>query len=329
MPTLNQAGYIERAILSILRQNYGGKLQVIVADGGSTDNTVDILKRYPKITWWSRPDNGALDAVFKALAVATGEIITLLPGDDFYLRDAFRKALPFLLQHPEYDFVSGSFVMLQENGRDVILTDKQSCRVSSPLAYVSGAAAIPLQATFLRRSAYDGVGGFRREAEQCCDADLIYRMLHFSRGIVIPEYLSVFQLRPGQKTRINPQEWISSLRKMIEYCERDEKYAKVFTLPAAMKREVDLKNQIFWNNYAGGSAGQERARNLAREILSQRQLYSRELLGFAQSLLPASREGLGKRMVASVIDGSIARKIRARCVHKLDTLRLDLDWWRA
>src|SRR3712207_4758529 len=92
IPSWNQGRFIERTLLSILRQDYPGSVQVIVSDGGSADETVDVLKRYEdRITWWSARDKGFVDAVTKGLAQVTGEIIAIQSSDDYYLPGAFRR----------------------------------------------------------------------------------------------------------------------------------------------------------------------------------------------------------------------------------------------
>jgi len=66
VPSFNQGRFIERTLLSVLRQKYSGRFELIVSDGGSTDETVDILKKYSdRITWWSKKDKGFADASIK------------------------------------------------------------------------------------------------------------------------------------------------------------------------------------------------------------------------------------------------------------------------
>lgn len=89
-PSFNQGQFIEDAILSVLSQN-GGNFEHIIIDGGSTDNTVAILKKYPHLIWVSEPDDGQSDAINKGFKMATGEVIGWLNGDDLYLPDAFTK----------------------------------------------------------------------------------------------------------------------------------------------------------------------------------------------------------------------------------------------
>ena len=107
-PSYNQGGYIEQTILSIVNQNYPN-LEYIIIDGGSTDNTLDVIKKYSdKITYWiSEPDNGQSDAINKGLEKCTGEIFNWINSDD-YLED---NALWFIgltfANHPEIDQLCG------------------------------------------------------------------------------------------------------------------------------------------------------------------------------------------------------------------------------
>ena len=84
-PSYNQGEYIEKTIKSILDQGYPN-LEYIIMDGGSNDETVEIIKKYEdKITFWqSEPDKGQTDAINKGFEKCTGDIVTWLCSDDYY-----------------------------------------------------------------------------------------------------------------------------------------------------------------------------------------------------------------------------------------------------
>lgn len=88
-PTYNQGDFIEKSILSVLNQNYPN-LEYIIIDGGSTDNTIEILKKYSNnISYWiSEPDLGQSDAINKGTKIATGDIINWLNSDDYLVTNA-------------------------------------------------------------------------------------------------------------------------------------------------------------------------------------------------------------------------------------------------
>ena len=91
MPSYNKADFIERSILSVLNQNYPN-IELIIIDGGSTDGTVEIIKKYEQyITFWvSEKDQGQSDALNKGFKHCTGSIYGFLNSDDVYLPDAFK-----------------------------------------------------------------------------------------------------------------------------------------------------------------------------------------------------------------------------------------------
>jgi len=93
-PSLNQGRYIEQTIQSVLLQNYPN-FEHIVIDGGSTDGTVEILKKYPHLKWISEKDSGQSEALNKGLKMATGDIIAWINSDDWYAEGAFNNVASF------------------------------------------------------------------------------------------------------------------------------------------------------------------------------------------------------------------------------------------
>jgi glycosyltransferase involved in cell wall biosynthesis len=107
-PSYNQGQFIEETIRSVLLQNYPN-IECIIIDGGSTDNTLEIIERYQQyITYWvSEPDNGQSDALNKGFRKATGQLIGWQNSDDFYHPDAFSKAAETFLVAPNIDLIYG------------------------------------------------------------------------------------------------------------------------------------------------------------------------------------------------------------------------------
>lgn len=96
-PSLNQGAFIAETIKSVLAQDYP-KLEHIVVDGGSTDDTLDVLRSFPHLRWISEPDAGQADAVNKGFRMANGEIFGWLNSDDLYLPGAISTAVAVLLE---------------------------------------------------------------------------------------------------------------------------------------------------------------------------------------------------------------------------------------
>src|SRR5690606_30062072 len=107
-PSYNQAQYLEHTIQSVLAQDYAN-IQYIIVDGGSSDGSVDIIKKYAgKLDWWvSEPDAGQADAINKGFARSRGTYQAWINADDILLPHAIREAVEFLEQHPEVGLVYG------------------------------------------------------------------------------------------------------------------------------------------------------------------------------------------------------------------------------
>lgn len=114
-PSYNQADYLERTILSVLNQNYPN-LEYIILDGGSTDGSVDIIKKYEKYLafWVSEKDKGQTDAINRGLKMATGEWLTFQNSDDVFCPDAFSLLLQNIRLNPETSIFFGNFLFIDE-----------------------------------------------------------------------------------------------------------------------------------------------------------------------------------------------------------------------
>ncbi|HEY57609.1 MAG TPA: glycosyltransferase [Anaerolineae bacterium] len=197
-PSYNQARFLEATIQSVLAQDYP-HIEYIIVDGGSTDGSVEIIRRYAnRLAWWvSEPDRGQTDAINKGFAHAHGEILAWLNSDDTYEPHAVREAVEALLQHPEVGLVYGDANYIDEEGRIIghfpaAQTDYRRLR--------RGYVHIPQQAAFFRAALWRQVGPLDPSFYFAMDYDLWVRMAKVSQLLYVPRVWANFRIHGDAKT---------------------------------------------------------------------------------------------------------------------------------
>jgi glycosyltransferase involved in cell wall biosynthesis len=168
IPTRNRARYLRRGLDSILQSDYPN-LEILVIDGASTDDTVQLLKDYgDRITKWvSERDGGEYFAVNKGLALATGEIMKFMSDDDVLLPQALGIAGRYFLEHPDVDVVFGQqkwYVSTPQSNilvYDKLVSDERSLTARN---WIRRSRYVPSHiASFIRKRVIDEVGGMSTE----------------------------------------------------------------------------------------------------------------------------------------------------------------------
>jgi len=215
-PSFNQAAFIERTILSVLGQNYPD-LEFIIMDGGSTDGTLEILKKYEdRIIWKSERDGGQSDAINKGLRMATGDIVAYLNSDDTYAPGALQKVADFFAQRPETKWAYGKCRIIDATDKEIrrpITFYKNLLLKKYSYAKLLSENFISQPATFWKRELHDEVGFFNEEENFCMDYEFWLRAGAKHPAGMIPEYLANFRYYPDSKSGgVNKKQFQDELR---------------------------------------------------------------------------------------------------------------------
>ena len=197
-PSYNQGQFIEETILSVVNQDYP-RIEYIIMDGGSTDETLDILRKYTGLlTWYSEKDKGQSDAINKGLRLAKGEILAYLNSDDTYLPGAFTRAVRYLTaENPDSHFVYGEGYHITAEGTIIeryptepfdIRRLAETCFICQPT-------------TFWKRDVMETIGFFNENLHYALDYEYWIRIAkQYGTLGYLSEYLANSRLYQETKT---------------------------------------------------------------------------------------------------------------------------------
>ncbi|MES9905892.1 MAG: glycosyltransferase family 2 protein [Sedimenticola sp.] len=166
-PSYNQGQFIDRCIQSILNQDHQD-VEHIVIDGGSTDNTVDVLKKYKHLIWVSERDDGQADALNKGLKMASGDIIGWINSDDYYENNIFSDVVSHF-ENAETHWILGNVTFCYpEQGVEIA---KKSPKITFP-RLLNDPDIVRQQGVFFKKSTLQTIGAWNKDMHMVMDYDL-------------------------------------------------------------------------------------------------------------------------------------------------------------
>jgi glycosyltransferase involved in cell wall biosynthesis len=199
-PSYNAAPYLRSAIDSVLEQDYPN-IEYLVMDGGSTDETVSILREYgEKVCWVSEKDQGQSDAISRGFARTTGTILGWLNADDVLKPDAVHTAVEAFLENPAAALIYGNADFIDETGNLIA-----PCTVVEPFArqrLIDYGDYIIQPAAFFSRAAYESVGGLDTSLHWAMDWDLWIRLAQDYEFVYVENILASYRWLGSNKTAV-------------------------------------------------------------------------------------------------------------------------------
>lgn len=210
----NQGQFIEETILSVLNQNYPN-LEYIVIDGGSTDNSVEIIKKYQRhLTYWvSENDKGQANAINKGLKLCTGEIFNWLNSDDYLEPGALHK-ISVAFDDDNVNIVAGKVRNFSTTSEEIIPNQKLSAK--GLMCWEPGVKFVQ-PGVWMRRTLIEQCGGIDEQFHYAFDWDLYIRYLYcFPQVKELDDLLVHFRLHENSKTQSLLEKFAIEEREIIE-----------------------------------------------------------------------------------------------------------------
>lgn len=215
-PSYNQAAFLERTIQSVLSQE-GVQVEYLIADGGSTDGSAEIIRKYAdRLAWWvSERDAGQAEAINKGLQRAKGEIVAWLNSDDLYLPGAIVRAVAAFQAHPEAGLVFGDALTIDPEGRQI----GRLAFGDWGLDELMGFRIICQPAVFMRRAALEQAGYLDPSYHYLLDHQFWLRIARLNPIRHIPQAWAQARHHPGAKNVAQPEGFSRETLRLLAWME--------------------------------------------------------------------------------------------------------------
>lgn len=227
----NTDKYLEQTIKSVLNQKGEFELEYIITDGGSIDNSLEIIKKYNKevkegkwgkhITYKyiSKKDKGQSNGINKGLKMATGDIIAFLNADDIYLENTLNTVVEYFKENPDCMWLTGYCKIVDENGKQIkkYITGYKNRKLRKfTFEQLLIENCISQPATFWRKELLEEVGYIDESLHYSMDQDLWARFAKKYRLHLIKDYLACFRFTPDTKTGSSIEKTLKESRQIAQ-----------------------------------------------------------------------------------------------------------------
>jgi len=222
-PSYNQAPFLEQTIQSVLDQDYP-HIEYIVVDGGSTDNSAEIIKTYAdRLAYWiSERDSGQSEAINKGFARANGEIVAWLNSDDYYMRNTISVVVRCFEQNPDAVMLYGDMLAVDEEGQTINVLKYKQLSLEDLLCF----QIIGQPSVFFRHSALNKTGLLDPSFHFMLDHHLWIRLAEQGRILHIPQVWSAARYHPQAKNRARAAEFGREAFRVLDWAKKQPSLAK-------------------------------------------------------------------------------------------------------
>ena len=241
MPSFNQVDFIERSIQSVLNQDYPN-IELIVIDGGSTDGSVEIIKRYAdKLTYWvSEPDEGQAQAINKGIKKSTGEWIGWQNSDDLFSPNAIKEMVECAIKNPKVDLVIGDMAMIDAQDQKI-----RNIRYISPTyaSILAEGMVLTNQSAIWRRKIHESIGHLNEALHYGFDYEWFLRVLKNHSAAHVPLVLGYLRMHSQTKTSLQQPQFVKEYE-LIWGGQRPNKLIRTFYKVRRYSMHI-LKGQFY------------------------------------------------------------------------------------
>lgn len=246
MPSYNGVNFIERAVRSVIEQDYPN-IELFIKDGGSKDGSLEVIKYYAKrnpekIKWISKKDKGQADAINHGIKKVSGDIIAWLNCDDVYKPGAFRAVAKYFSSNPEKMWIFGKCDIIDSNDKEIrrLITSYKNFwleRYNYQILLILN--FIPQMGVFWRKEAQNETGLLDAKQFYVMDYDYWLKLGKKYDPGFINQYLASFRMAPSSKSS---KGFIEQFKDELEI---SKKYTKNFLIIFLHKMHIKIITSVY------------------------------------------------------------------------------------